>query len=356
MSASVTYTEEGCIDARTARDASSAFYCGPYPEGTPGRRGDDECCYFHCVTSPTCGRPFVVAGEMRVADARASGDWLGDGSRSGSEVPGGIASDSDVTREWLRDALAEHASVASFSAFNLSLLALGTPAALVRAGAAAALDEVFHAKACFELASEFGGEPVGPAPLDMGELRVDTDLASLAERAFIDGCFGETVAALVARASLDVCEAPHVRTVLERIASDEANHAELSRQFVAWALRGGGDAVARVLSSALERVTASVGATTGDHLSSQSGLRQLAPPVVDREATDLELQRRRRHSVRRRMLEHLRLLRGRVQLRDPRAYFALGCRWGWHWRLYIARRRLDHRGCLVHRRCRWRNC
>jgi hypothetical protein len=61
--------------------------------------------------------------------------------------------DAEIGAEWLRDALAEHASVGAFSAFNLSLLALGAPADLVRGGAAAALDEVFHAKACFALAS-----------------------------------------------------------------------------------------------------------------------------------------------------------------------------------------------------------
>lgn len=259
-SVSISYSEDGCVDARTAFAASNGYNCGPYPAGE-GVRRDNECCYFHCQGSPACGRPFVVAGESRVAGVCASLGWLRGEPLAvvGASEAGGS---SEVGAEWLRDALAEHASVASFSAFNLSLLALGAPAGLVRASAAAALDEVYHAAACFELASEYGGGAVGPAPLDMSELRVDSDLATVAERAFLDGCVGETTAALIARASLDECDAPRVRAVLERIALDEAKHAELAWQFVAWALGRGGEGVARVLASALDRATSTLASTT----------------------------------------------------------------------------------------------
>jgi hypothetical protein len=252
----VEYTDEGCAGPNVAISASLAYACGPSPAGEPVRRGD-TCCYHHCNASPGCGRPFVVAGEARVASAGASLDWLRD-ARSPAAAPG---SSPDIAGEWLRDALAEHASVASFSAFNLSLLALGAPAALVQASATAALDEVFHATACFELARRYGGGALGPAPLGMDQLRVDTDLATVAARTFVDGCLGETAAALVARASLDLCDDPLVRSVLERIARDEAKHAELAWQFVAWALRRGGDDVACALSLALDHALASVAAT-----------------------------------------------------------------------------------------------
>jgi hypothetical protein len=252
----VEYTDEGCAGPNVALSASQAYACGPIPAGEPARRGS-TCCYHHCNTSPGCGRPFVVAGEARVANAGASLDWLRD-ARPPAAAPG---SGPDIAGEWLRDALAEHASVASFSAFNLSLLALGAPAALVQASAAAALDEVFHATACFELARRYGGGALGPAPLGMDQLRVDTDLATVAARTFVDGCLGETAAALVARVSLDRCDDPHVRRVLERIAYDEAKHAELAWQFVAWAMRRGGDDVACALSLALDRALASVAAT-----------------------------------------------------------------------------------------------
>ena len=239
-----TFTAEGCVDPVTAQWATVS--CAPYPVSSGVRRGS-SCCYYQCYQSPACGRPFVVAGEARVAEPRASRGWLREGKGDALGVNAAIG------REWLRDALAEHASVAAFSAFNLSLLALGAPAELVRASAAATLDEVHHARACFELASQYAGRPLGPAPLELGDLHIGTDLASVVERTFLDGCIGETAAALIARVSLDGCEAPRARAALERIAEDEARHAELAWQFVAWAVQRGGQAIAGVLRSALER-------------------------------------------------------------------------------------------------------
>jgi hypothetical protein len=247
-----TFTPEGCVDPETAQYA--AVSCGPFPVSTGVRRGD-TCCYYQCYTSPGCGRPFVIADEARVAEPRTSSDWLGDGRRDEPGV------DAAIGREWLLDALAEHASVAAFSAFNLSLLALGAPAELVRASAAATLDEVHHARSCFELASQYGGVPLGPAPLAVNDLHIGSDLGSVVERAFLDGCIGETAAALVARASLDGCDAPRARAALERIAEDEARHAELAWQFVAWAVQRGGDAIARVLQTALTRAESDVRST-----------------------------------------------------------------------------------------------
>lgn len=259
MYPAATYTDEGCVDAHTATLASNSYYCGPYPAGTPTRR-EEACCYAHCNQTPTCGRPFVVGGEARVARARACLEWAHPGpQRDGAPA---VSVSSSIAREWLHDALAEHASIASFSAFTLSLLALGAPAALVRGSTIAAQDEVFHATTCFALAAAYGDESLGPAPLPMTDLRVETDLASAAARAFMDGCFGETAAALIARASLDVCGAPDVRVALARIALDEASHAELAWQFVAWALRQGGDAVASALSSSLEQALATVSGTS----------------------------------------------------------------------------------------------
>jgi hypothetical protein len=60
----------------------------------------------------------------------------------------------------------------------------------------------------------------------------------------------------VARASLDACDSPRARAVLEQIAEDEARHAELVWQFIAWALRSGGAPIARVLQAALARAEA----------------------------------------------------------------------------------------------------
>jgi hypothetical protein len=61
-----------------------------------------------------------------------------------------------------------------------------------------------------------------------------------------EGCVGETLAALEAAEALQHCEDEAARPVLERIAAEEAQHAQLAWRFVAWALeaRSGAGAAA----------------------------------------------------------------------------------------------------------------
>ena len=61
--------------------------------------------------------------------------------------------DSVQARKWLAAALAEHASVASFSKFALELLAVGAPASLLQRAHQAALDEIRHAQLSFDVVS-----------------------------------------------------------------------------------------------------------------------------------------------------------------------------------------------------------
>jgi hypothetical protein len=56
-----------------------------------------------------------------------------------------------------------------------------------------------------------------------------------------EGCIGESAAALLLGERARLAEVPIVREKLQRIAEDEARHAELAWRFVAWAL-GQGDA------------------------------------------------------------------------------------------------------------------
>jgi hypothetical protein len=156
---------------------------------------------------------------------------------------------------WTRDACAEHASVASFARFSLDLLALGAPADLVADAHRAALDEIEHARLCFELASAYGGAPVGPGRLAVDGAAVRADLASAAVAAVHEGCVGETEAALLAQAQMDGARDPRVRRALLRIAADEADHAALAWRFVAWALRCGGEQVGRAVEAAFEEVS-----------------------------------------------------------------------------------------------------
>lgn len=138
---------------------------------------------------------------------------------------------------WLHAALAEHASVASFSRFALHLLAVGAPPELIADAHRAALDEIDHAQRCFRIASGYAGEALGPGPLPLeGDLLGPLALAPIAVAAVEEGCVGETVAALEASTAAERTTLPPIREALEVIAADEARHAQLAWRFIRWAL------------------------------------------------------------------------------------------------------------------------
>ncbi len=166
---------------------------------------------------------------------------------------------------WSRDALLEHASVASFSKFSLHLMAVAAPPALLDAAHRAALDEVQHARLCFALASAYAGEPLGPGPLPLeGDLLGKLDLPSIAAAAVQEGCVGETLASLEAAEAHALATVPAPREALSTIADDEARHAELAWRFIRWALDQNDDAtvgaVIRAFREALAAPPPAVGA------------------------------------------------------------------------------------------------
>jgi hypothetical protein len=66
----------------------------------------------------------------------------------------------------------------------------------------------------------------------------------------VEGCIGETLAALQAQAQLDAARDPAVRAALEATVEDETRHAELAWKVVAWAIRAGGASVRRAAERA----------------------------------------------------------------------------------------------------------
>jgi hypothetical protein len=148
-----------------------------------------------------------------------------------------------LSKSWLRDALEEHASVAAFARFTLMLLSVGAPPELITASQRASLDEIQHARACFALAKRYGAGDVGPATLEVADSLTATSLTDIVAVTVAEGCVGETLGALLATEQLACATDPHVRGVLERIAKDEARHAELAWKFLAWALRQGGASI-----------------------------------------------------------------------------------------------------------------
>jgi len=236
---------------------------GPTTMGT-------DCCYQVDVTNPNdpaCvpipGRPFVVEGRARVAPVSAGlRGWeartpMSPRARAASAALSPHVADLDAAtrahlgRAWATDAAYEHASVASFGKLALELLSFGAPVDLVRAAHEAAIDEIGHAQMGFALASAYLRAPVGPGAL--AEARGFTGaatLADLAAAAVHEGCFGETLAAVVASAQYAAATDPAVREVLAIVAEEESRHAELAFRVVAWAVSLGGDDVRSVVHCA----------------------------------------------------------------------------------------------------------
>ena len=246
--------------------------------GTPG-----ECCY-NVTAMCTCkGRPFLVDGAPRTASS-LPGDgrgWRSDEAPDVSDLP--RATRDALATAFTEDALGEHASVASFGRFALELMAVGAPAALVADAHRAALDEVRHAQIAFGLASAFGGAAVSPGAFPFPPFAIRTDLVSFARAVAVEGCIGETLAALVAAERAAEATEPRVSAALASIAEDEARHAELAWRTIAWALSVGGADVAEVVFTALAEATRLVSAVPRT-LSAPSELRSFG--VIGARATN----------------------------------------------------------------------
>jgi hypothetical protein len=217
--------DNGCLPKQFACNGC----CSPaVEEGEP--QPDGSCCYYHCPGA-CCGRPFIVAGAPRTAAVVTRSDWL---AARAELAPAQLSA--RIAQQWLSDALLEHASVAAFARFTLELLAFGAPSQLVEDSLRAGLDEVSHARACFAEAARYDRTARGPGALAVHDVRAAATLAAAVRCTFVEGCIGETQAALIAREAARLAEDPTARALLTQIAEDEARHAELAWRFVAWAL------------------------------------------------------------------------------------------------------------------------
>jgi hypothetical protein len=225
------------------------WLCGFYHPGVVEQ--DGQCCYV-VNSGGCCGRPFLVAGAARQADVAVRRDWLAPACEATESVALSDVERAELRQAWLADALLEHASIASFARFTLELLSLGAPAHLIEASQCAGLDEVRHAQACFGLASRFAQQPLGPSALPMNGVELAATSAALAVAALREGCIGETLAAALARAQLELVGDAACRAALELIAHDEAQHSLLAWRTVKHALDLGGAEVARAIRAALD--------------------------------------------------------------------------------------------------------
>jgi hypothetical protein len=199
-----------------------------------------NCCYGtvdRFENRQACGRPFLVDGQALTSAPVAREDWCG--VQPMVADCSGLTDDLRATlaERWARDAALEHASVASFARFALDLLTVGAPADLVRGAQQAMRDEIDHAERCYALAARYGGAPIGPGELPIKDVSLGGGLLEVARRALVEGCIGETIAALTAQRTREHTRDEQAVRTLEMIARDEATHAELAFRFVAWAAR-----------------------------------------------------------------------------------------------------------------------
>ena len=209
-------------------------------------------CAYSDNTGGSCGRPFLVAGGERLARADANGGWV-DARQPAPNLAGLDARlRLALAARWRGAGLMEHASIAAFARFTLELLALGAPPSLIADATAAMADEQRHAATCFALASAYAGSPFGPGPLDVRGCLATVELESVVVTAFLEGCIGETIAAVEARETARRVSDPVLERVLSQIGSDESRHAALAWRFVHWALATSEDGAGLVARLRLE--------------------------------------------------------------------------------------------------------
>lgn len=198
------------------------------------KNGDADACCYHWFDYCS-GRPLAVGEEVVVAELEAGADWITPAEVVHATVPPSTLV-AELAAAWLADAQMEHASVAAFARLTLELMAVGAPPDLLAGVSQASIDEVGHAKACFSLAGRFGAQAVQPKALDAAGPRND-GLPGLALNTFIEGCVGETIAALVAGRGARACQDAASKATLAQIAADEAQHAALAWEILTFAVQ-----------------------------------------------------------------------------------------------------------------------
>ena len=150
-----------------------------------------------------------------------------------------------------RDAALEAASVHAFRRLSAELAAHRAPRSLRARAKRAEQDEVRHARVMTRFAKRFGGKckHVGAATASV------RDLEAIAFENVVEGCVGETHAALIATFQAERAQDAAVRSAMRTIARDETRHAALAWDVATWIdKRLPSDARARVEHARLEAI------------------------------------------------------------------------------------------------------
>jgi hypothetical protein len=199
------------------------------------------------------GRVLRVRRRAQVAEPAFGDGWSSELETSGLGGDLTAAERAALGARWLANARMEHASVAAFSQLSLQLAALGAPAHLLAATHRAALEEIEHACASFAIARALTGEPhtAGAIPALRTAGDGGCDLVRLAVDSLVDGCLAEGIAADAAARGAERASESLIRRTMTMIARDEAGHATLAWDILAWCVAHGG---ARVRAAVAARV------------------------------------------------------------------------------------------------------
>ena len=193
-----------------------------------------------CRDTQECaaGRFLMIEGEVRKASVDRRGDWIAAGAspRLDRLSP---AMRELLAERWQKIAAIEHASIASFARFTFQLMALGAPPDLLSETQRAADDEIEHARIAYALASAYTGQQLGPGPLSLGDLSIESDPKSVVRGLIKEACIGETIGASEAQLCAGEIEDPALRAAYLQIASDELRHAQLAWRSLKWILDEG---------------------------------------------------------------------------------------------------------------------
>jgi len=235
-----------------------------------------------CCACAMPGRPYVdTSGETLVASIATVVNVGGEVNMHEEDASQSTADNNNCTstayhlgQQWASNALGEHASVASFSAFSIALMSNGAPSHLVEDALTAGLDELRHAKTSFDIATKLLGKDIVPGPLPVSTHEFDQDIKKLALSVAKEGCVDETLSALELEAEVELLNAvlggdveesntkyagidhetlTWIRDELRIIASEESSHAGLAWRTFDWVCTIDADACNAVKEQVLNK-------------------------------------------------------------------------------------------------------
>ena len=210
-----------------------------------------------------CGRPFVdssgiglTASLLPSCSVNSHDAWTEQKLVTGDRSPNATSASLEIKQEWITNALGEHSSIASFSAFAIELMTNGAPSDLVEDSLQAGLDEVRHAKVSFAIASHLNAREIVPGPLPESSHFFNKNLTNLIEAVAKEGCIDESLSAIGAAAEvklinrilegrqesdkysgIEIESLKWIRDELTVIAQDEFRHSNLAFRTLEWVCR-----------------------------------------------------------------------------------------------------------------------